>query len=114
MSAWSVSVRGQISFRCYRRTPLSTWERNSCSTSRGRFLSENVGHLALDCRPVEKARVGTGVQAGGVGEGELTEVLLGHETVLEYLERVRHHLGEIRDVEMREVRAEDRPQPRTE
>ena len=47
----------------------------------------------------------------GVGERELAEILLGDEALLHHLERFGNHLPEIGHVEMREVGAEDRPQP---
>jgi len=54
------------------------------------------------------------VQARRVDEGELAEILRAHEAALEHLVGFRHHLPEVGHVEVGEVRAEDRVQPRAE
>src|SRR5574341_1801751 len=51
-----------------------------------RLQSKLIGHGLLDERAFEEVWIVARVQAGGVGERELAEILLGHEALLHQLE----------------------------
>src|SRR5712691_5592444 len=89
------------------------------STSRGRTgrdrrLREHRRGRLLDDRSVEEPRIARPPHPHGVGEGEVAEVLRGDETVLDELVGLRQHLEHVRHVEVADVGAEQRVEPRAE
>src|SRR5262249_38755735 len=73
---------------------------------------EHLGRLLLDYRALEEIRVHLAPEAYGVREGEVPEVVVVEQSVLDQLVRLRHHLGHVGDVEVADVRAEERVETR--
>src|SRR5215469_5709193 len=73
---------------------------------------EHLGRLLLDYRALEEVWIHLAPKAHGVREGEVSEVAVVEQSVLDQLVRLRHHFGHVGDIEMADVRAEERVQTR--
>src|SRR5580704_4808581 len=75
---------------------------------------EQGGGVLSDRGAVKEIGVLGAPQPHRVAEGEVLEIILGNVTVLDQLPRLRHWLAHVHDVEMPDVGAVDRVDPRAQ
>ena len=76
-----------------------------------RSLRKQFRHVTLDRGPLEKIRVYSGVQHGGIGKGEITKVCFVEQTLFAQLIGFGQHVVHIEHVPVTQVGAEHCLQP---